>query len=219
MNSYWDGLWDVVKQMGGKEAKSFDITLPPPASVKFNEGLAKGVEIQLVDLDNPLAAGGLLSYNGNQVLVYIPDQGASLDSVLKNPAIGKKFHVSHCKTLEWMQAQNRNHRYVATNNTSGIFDLTDQTGDRRARGALTVCKNCLKHVNYQDYLGRERERATIFKNFSLIEFFSTFSSLFKYPYTRNNLDRQNMSLDAGDSSNELPSILETRFCSTCNMIL
>jgi len=219
MTADWKDLWGLVRQMGAEEAKSFDITLPPPQSVVYNEGLSKGVEIQLADLDDPLNAGGLLSYNGSQVLVYIPDQGGSLYSVLSNPESGKKFHVSHCSTLTSMQTQNRNHRYVATNDTSGIFDLTGWAGERKERGALTVCRNCLKHVNYQDYLGRYRERTSIFRNFNLIEFFSSYSSLFKYPYTSSWNKSQASSYGINEAAAEWSVVNSPRTCSKCKVSL
>lgn len=205
--------------MGAKESRGFDITLPPPKVLKPNEGLAKGVEIQLEDLDGSQAAGGLLSYKGNQVLVYIPDQGNSLASVLKNPVSGKKFHVSHCSTLTSMQTQNRNHRYVATNDTSGMFDLTDWTGSEKARGALTVCRNCLKYVNYQDYRGRSSEQTKIFRSFSLIEFFSTYSSLFKHPYTRSKRVSRNTSLAVSETHGEWSTSQAAMACSNCAVTL
>ncbi len=201
--------------MGAKEARGFDLTLPPSKPLTHNEGLSKGVKIELEDLDSSQAAGGLLSYKGNQVLVYIPDQGNNLAGVLKNPESGKKFHVSHCSTLDWMQAQNNNHRYVATNDTSGMFDLTGGKGTEKARGELSVCKNCLKHLNYQDYRGRNHEQKKIFNSFSLIEFFSTYSSLFKHPYTRSGRVRRNHAQAVGETQGEWSASQAPTVCSNC----
>lgn len=180
----WDSIWLLVDEMGAKRVKKFDISLPPPKSIVIQEGLSKGVDINLEDLDDEISVGGLLSYKGRQVLVYIPDQGSSVASVLRNPESGKRFHVCNCATLKSMHANNKDSRYVATNDTSGIFELTNWTGTEKARGALTVCRNCLRQLNYQDYLGRYKERTQIYKSFNLTEFFSTYSSLFKYKYAQ-----------------------------------
>ena len=219
MTSEWKGLWGLVQEMGADESKGFDITLPPPRSVEYNEGLSKGVEIQLAQLDSPVNSGGLLSFNGSQVLVYIPDQGTSSHSVLSDPEKGKRYHVSHCSTLTSMQSQNRDHRYVATNDTSGIFELTGWGGTAKERGALTVCRNCLKHINYQDYLGRYRERTNIYRKFSLVEFFSTYSSLFKYPYKISKNGRQGREYAINEAAADWSVVSTPRTCNKCRVIM
>lgn len=219
MTSNWQELWGLVQQMGAERVKDIDITLPPPQSNTFHDGLAKGVEVRLEDIDSRQSSGELLSVDGRQVLVYIPDQGNSLASVLRNPESGKRFHVSHCSTLRSMLSQNRNHRYVATNDTSGMFNLTDWTGTEKARGRLSVCKNCLNHINYQDYSGRYKERTKIFRSFNLIEFFSTYSSLFKYPYASTRNVRQAGNVAVAEAAGEWSTVITPRACSKCSVTL
>lgn len=200
MSEQWSTLWSLVREMGAREVRDLDISLPTPESVKFSEGLSRGVEISLSNLDPSSETGGLISVDGMQALVYIPDQGGSLDSVLRNPEKGKKFHISHCSTLISMASKNMNHRYVATNDTSGIFNLTDSAGSRRERGKLSVCRNCLKFMNFNNYRLEYEQRNSIYKSFDLSEFFSTYSSLFRNSYREADSDLLEFSKGARPSS-------------------
>lgn len=152
--------------------------------------LQKGVEITLDKLENPDRRGGLLSINGHQVLLYIPDQGSKFDSVLQNSIEGKRVHIADCSTLDYMRLKNRFHqRYVATNDITEIYDIFEITenGKKIARSKLHVCKNCLKRINYRGYrIGRNRKHK-IFSEFNMAEFFSEYSSVFKeLPKSHNN---------------------------------
>jgi len=186
MTSDFDRLWQQVREMGAKQIRPDDLVLePPPSVVPKVDSVGKkiSVAIELDELDTWQNNGGLLSYQGSQVLVYIPDQGSRLYDVLKDPSVGTKFHVSHCSTLDWMARQNRNHRYVATNDTSGVFSLEGNHYSEPQKGRLKICKNCLKHLNYQGYTDAKSDRYKIFDQFVLTQFFATFSSLFRYPYS------------------------------------
>lgn len=221
MATIWGDLWRLADQMGADRIEDFNLALPPPSTIEIEDGqLAEGLEIDLEDLDEPISVGGLLSYKGRQVLVYIPDQGGSLAGVLKRPETGKKFHVSHCSTLSSMESKNKNHRYVATNDTSGLFNLRNWSGSEQAKGELTVCRNCLNHLNYKDYSGRHDLRNHIFKIFNLIEFFSTYSSLFKYKYAKHSKSGRGYSLyQVSELASDWTVVSEERSCGNCNVTL
>lgn len=149
-----------------------------------NEGLSRGIEIELDRLE---PVGGVLSIQGRQVLLYIPDQGGSIDSVINDGSKGKRFHIANCSTLHKMRTQNRIERYLVTNNLTGDFDVygngESQHVARKGTARLVVCRNCLKHLNYKGYKNSSATGPTkneIFKNFKLSEFFARHSTLFRY---------------------------------------
>lgn len=222
MTSDFDKLWQKVKEMGGEPIRPDSFVLEPPPSVVpkvDSTGEAISIAIELDQLDGRQNNGGLLSYQGSQVLVYIPDQGSKLHAVLKNPSDGTKFHVSHCTTLDWMAEQNRNHRYVATNDTSGIFELKGGHYSKPQKGRLNICKNCLKLLNYQGYSDQISNRNLIFDRFDLTQFFATFSSLFRYPYARRyRAEAQSHSDQPYKATFREPVAINTN-CSRCHVSL
>src|SRR5690606_19789276 len=114
--------------------------------------LASGKEISIDEID---FSGLVASYQGRQVLLYIPDHGHRLDEVLAGRDEGKKFHVTDCRTLDTMRRHNRFSRYFATNDLSGEFTYHgrsqyDRTR-REGRANLKVCKNCTHHLNSKGY--------------------------------------------------------------------
>lgn len=146
-----------------------------PIEIKLKKG---GIDIGSFDeIDwEPVA-----SYQGHQILFYIPDQGWRIDEVVENPSQGKKFHMSWCKTLDSMKRNGRIERYKATSNLSGRFDVFGlserESGEVRTKVELKVCKNCLSNINYKQY---ESNRHEVFQNFSIPEFFEHYSSYFEH---------------------------------------
>ena len=143
--------------------------------------LSEGKEVQLEDLD---VVNGLLSVEGRQVLLFIPDQHAPVDVVQAFPEKGKRFHVADCKTLQDMRARGRFQRYLATNKLDGMFLITgaDSAGRyREVESELRVCMNCLEVVNYRDYAHKSHggERRSVWREFEIAEFFNTFSTSFR----------------------------------------
>ena len=68
----FDALWEQVSKMGGETADFSIDDLIIPVDAIDAELSEKGIEVKLDDLDS---TGGLLSYKGRQILLYIPDQG------------------------------------------------------------------------------------------------------------------------------------------------
>jgi len=178
--SIWDALEQSVARMGTSTRVPIDFSLAPADLPRLDDALRQGIEIDIDELDDSRAHGGLLGYQGAQILLYIRDQTPrDLDAVLRDSSIGKRYHVAHCSTLRKMKRQNRFERYVATNDVSGEFDLRDgdHRGARTARGALDVCKNCLRFLNYRAY---RTDSTNVFLGFGLPAFFATYSTLFDH---------------------------------------
>lgn len=142
--------------------------------------LREGKEIRLDDLDDTLA---LLSVRGRQVVLYIKDHTNKFDAAIQDGRQGNRFHIAHCQALEEMRRKNRYQRYVATNRLDGLFPIEDASElggkPRMGEARLRVCKYCLQRLNYKnstDYAARQKN----FETFSFTEFFSHYSTCFKY---------------------------------------
>ena len=167
-------LFANVRKMGVKEWLDF--------SVDFNSKLieievgeletTKGLEVPLggIDID---PQSGVFTYQGKHIVLFIPDHSFNYDEVILNPeGLGKKYHLTDCSTLEKMRSTGRFNRYHATRNRTGVFRIFGITG-QESEVSLSVCKNCLSKLNYQDY---NRNRARVFEQFSLEEFFTYYET-------------------------------------------
>jgi 5-methylcytosine-specific restriction endonuclease McrA len=176
-------LWQLADMIGAVRKE-----LPIAVSDRIeltDEQLELGVEVTLDDLQD---IGGLLSVDGRQVLLYIPDQGSNILAVKAgNRDVGKKFHVAHCSTLESMKNKGRFERYIATNRLDGKFHVhgTDMFGIEveEKEAELYVCQVCLNMLNYQD-ARTKRAAKSIRETFDLGYFFETYASVFPYRPTR-----------------------------------
>ena len=157
---------------------------PDPRTRKAREqvlsDLARGVALRGLD-DVKSDVGGLLTYKGEQILLYIKDNTHVDPKVLENnPSSGKRFHITECGTLENMRRQGRFERYVITNRTDGMFRVDWRDHDTGECGetelALRVCKNCLSNIGYQGYtFGRD----DIWENFDINQFFMYYATFFR----------------------------------------
>lgn len=142
--------------------------------------LETGIEVHIDDVST---VGGLLTYAGQQVLLYIRDN-TSREGVLEDPESGNRFHVAYCRTLDEMREKNRYERYVSTTRRDGIFtiDYTMRNGQvGTTEGRLCVCKNCLAFLSYNGYPARKDE---VWNGFDLNEFFGMYSTFFPVRPTR-----------------------------------
>lgn len=175
-------LWGCVHAMG---AEKLDFNLGEVWSnddLELDAELDRGKDIDLAEVDS---VEGLLNYHGRQVLLFIPDHGQRVEKAIDQPSQGNKFHISDCEMLEKMRQRNRFERYKVTNNVSGIFEIfgTSRYTNGVVEGAvaLNVCKYCLRKLNFKDADNVSvSARNQIVNEFSLEEFFSTYSSLFRY---------------------------------------
>ena len=172
-------LWREVRRLSDEPA-DFDWT-PGIALDPIDIELRKGKEIQLSDLQ---VVNGLLSVEGRQVLLFIPDQYKAIEVVQSDPEEGRRFHVSDCKTLRKMKASGRLERYIVTNRLDGVFEITgnNHRGESASCEArLMVCKNCLEAVNFGNYLHQAYgAKQGIWYGFEIAEFFNEFSTSFRH---------------------------------------
>lgn len=148
----------------------------PISKIDYELAQGKDVELKDVDIDS-----GLLSCKGRQVILYIKDHGSMTQSAINIPYSGKKFHLADCSTLKDKRSKGRFERFVATNDTSGEFLISGDGIEGKA--ILRICQNCLSTLNYKGWSTGE-ERSKILNNFSMAEFFSTYSSFFPHMPSR-----------------------------------
>jgi len=185
-------LHRCAEQMG-TENVDFAINMTSSPMNPIDIALGDGLEISIGDVSTD---GGLLSYEGRQVLLFIKDHGRRVTDALADGKKGRRFHIADCKTLVEMRSKNRFERYFVTNDLSGKFEITgfDQLTNQKVIGTarLKVCKNCLEKLNYEGYkAGKSLSLNKIWNDFSIDEFFIDYSSCFKYlPHHMKNDDAQ-----------------------------
>lgn len=179
IRSDFSALWAEVDKISKNRVKFFltqGLPFREPIDLELDGG--KEITLEEVDFSGPVAA-----VQGRQVLLYIPDHGFNFDKAMASGEDGNKFHVTFCKTLENMKSKNRFERYYATNNLSGVFQITGMKfGHQEDTGAtsLIVCKNCLNRLNYKNASKNARVRQEVTDKFNIPAFFETYSSCFMY---------------------------------------
>lgn len=144
--------------------------------------LEEGKEIPISEIER--AHGGLLTYKGEQVVLYIKDTHQDRDTLLYDQENARKFHIAECRTLDHMRHDGRFERYVATTNTSGVFKVEATEKFTRSTEELEVplyvCKNCLTALDWKQYTSQGRQKKQGLRdNFSLDDFFAEFSTFFR----------------------------------------
>lgn len=191
IRSDFSELWESVRRMGSHNVE-FDIQATYSSDFILDRELSsiEGRSIELEDLE---LEQGVLSVEGRQVLLFIPDHGRNIDDVLSGREEGRKFHVADCRTLESMRQQKRFNRYKATYNISGRFHIYGvsytQGVNREGEAELKVCRNCLSYLNYRGYgSGSGGDKEKVYRQFDIAEFLSTYSTLFKFMPDRQGLE-------------------------------
>lgn len=189
IKSDFSELWDSVRLMGDHSVNfelQAEYATGPEIDGELSSTVGRDVDLDDLDVDN-----GVLSVEGRQVLLFIPDHGSGIDDVIAGRQEGRKFHVADCQTLESMRLKKRFNRYKATYNTSGMFRIygvTNPGGQHREEDVeLHVCKHCLSYLNYKGYASAAySEKSTVYGNFDIAEFLSAYSTLFgSMPSPRN----------------------------------
>ena len=173
-------LQAVKAQIGATESqwKLGSSSLNPREQILID--LQEGIEIELDEVD--IAPGGLLTYKGEQIILYIKDTNKSEEVNLYYPEESTRFHLSDCKTLREMKSKGRFERYIVTQRQDGKFKVdwkdfdTGEMGEVEAE--LKVCKNCLTSLNYNNYKDKKIERNTIWTNFAIDSFLRDYSTFF-----------------------------------------
>ena len=141
--------------------------------------LEEGKEIPLEDVETSF--GGLLSYKGEQIVLYIKDTRQDRFTLLHDIEKSRRFHVFDCRTLDEMKGKGKFERYVVTTRKDGRFlvEATDSiTGSvEEIEAPLAVCMNCLKELKWKGWISLKQSR-DIWENFSLHDFFAEFATFF-----------------------------------------
>jgi hypothetical protein len=130
-----------------------------------------GIEIESLD-EIEFRADKTLGYKGQRVLIYIRDVNHYREEI-RLP----KFHIATCETLEKMWKNKRSERYVLYRRENGVFKVNvmkDGKIDVRHE-KLDVCRNCLTHLNWDNYKETKSLRDGIVYDFSISKYFE------KYP--------------------------------------
>ena len=177
----FSALKEAARRLGATDT-GFTVSIRSRPIDPIDQELVRGKTIKL---QNVGGTQGLLSYEGRQVLLYIPDHGPNIDAAIENPERGRRFHVAECRTLDDMRRKGRFDRYVVTNDLSGIFPVHGTSFSakipREANVELLVCQNCLKYLNYSGFrTARGAGKRKIWTDFSIGKFFEVYSSFFKH---------------------------------------
>lgn len=201
---------DGAKKPGWPQPEFIDTS--PPVEEHIPVG---GKEIEsLEDLE---ASEGLLSWKGQQVLLYIQDHRSKFQAAMERGIAGNKVHVAMCTKLEEMRSAGRFDRYVITRDHSDQFRITGrQWGDEEEIGQtdLKVCKFCLHKLNYDGY---SKRKAKVFENFSFKVFFQKYDSFFPYHPKRESGTREGYSPDWKEISRNY-RLSQGYRCESCGLV-
>lgn len=190
----------------------------------LNQGMILGKDVQLDEIDG---SNGVLNYDGHQVMLYIPDQGGNISSVLQDGKQkgARRVHVAECKTIIGMRERGRfNDRYDVISRVDGFFSVFG--GDYHSRkelkgdADLAVCQNCLVLLNHNNFsqLGWS-EKNQLINSFSYSKFFEAYSSYFKsLPQSTAGFRAGNYTSDWSSISSKLRSDLDY-CCEQCGVDL
>ncbi|HDR1805306.1 TPA: HNH endonuclease [Pasteurella multocida] len=193
---------DIDLSKGESLSNDFDIT------IQSRQGFE--VDINLVQLTH-----GVFSYDGKQVLLFIPHHSQQrFDLTLQDPSSGNKYHVTDCQKLEEMKATGRFARYHVTTNKDGFFEINDGIS-RKEEVRLNVCKYCLIKLNYKNYT---QNRVKVFKEFNLDDFFAEYQTYFKKVPEYKNQDKIGYTKNWKEISENYRKAKQYR-CENCNVNL
>lgn len=137
-----------------------------------------GIDIAIDDV--VVDARGLLSYQGQRVLIYIKDTRQTEFTLLNERENSKRFHFRECRKILEMKQINRFARYVAIARDDGLFPVFSTEIDgtsRELEAPLGPCKYCLREHNYEDYASQTvGNKKRIWSAFAVAKFFEQFSS-------------------------------------------
>ena len=190
-------LKELKERMGAGDS---DWRLHPESSPRGEllDDLAKGIVVDNIQevYEGPC---GLLTYKGEQVLLYIKDTQSTRWTLENEPEKSRRFHIAECKTLEDMRNAGRFERYVVTRRTDGWFkaDWRDKKERGTTEARLKVCMNCLDAISWQGYnqrywdtifsLKTRRKNKEIWENFSIEECLMEYSTFFPFRPSRTDI--------------------------------
>lgn len=112
-------------------------------------------------------SGALLEYKGRKVCAYIRDQKVTVN--FYNRTSRYKYHLTNCETLQYMKSYGREHRYLVTQRSDGLFEAHDLTTQPIETGKvkMKLCYNCMTQL---------RIKGLYFSPFSLKEYYKKYDS-------------------------------------------
>lgn len=171
----------LMVRMGAQES---DWEIIDPGLIgrkKVIDELKEGKEIPLEAVSTSF--GGLLTYQGEQVVLYIKDTRQDRRTLLDDPENSRRFHIADCRTLDDMRRKGRFERYVVTIRKDGKFlvEATDPITREveELEAPLKVCRNCLTALNWEGYDDLRLKQYQIWREFTLEDFFAEFSTFFR----------------------------------------
>ncbi len=169
----------AIEKMGAK-LERYDLVLrkPDPLSELVLNLETHGIEVKLEDVE--INSGGLLSFKGLHVVLYIKDHRHYVSQSLEGRS-SYKFHVAECQKLDEMKKEGRFERYVVSRNVSGQFLVVGNNYGAEIEGLakLDVCRYCLRKLNYENYRNKSKfDRDIIVNGFDIADFFGKYSSFF-----------------------------------------
>lgn len=152
----------------------FTFSIDKKDYIVWEDPLKQGKEISANDAKFKIEENSSFSYNGQKVIIYINNQ------LIQYKDKGYKFHLAWCRTLDSMKQRGVFNKYVVSTNTDGFFRIKYISNNEVVEEKiekLNVCKNCLATLNWKKYNESSyKEKMNIYENFSLNEFFDTFSN-------------------------------------------
>ena len=163
-------LDDLLNKIGAKEVNNYNfeekIIIP---DANFTLELKKYPELEIKIIESLIQADkNFFSIDGRPCVLYIP-----YGDLERMPV----FHVTKCSSVNSMYEKGRMRRYVATDDTSGIFKAYIASSWRKRDYELKyiklkVCKTCLTSLNYKGYRKlSDKAKQEVVDNFNLQEFF------------------------------------------------
>lgn len=175
-------LAHLIVRMGAASSQWAPNNEPLDVLKLLRAELAEGKEIPLSEVK--VSFGGLLTYQGEQVVLYIKDTRQERYTLLHDREAARRFHIAECRTLDRMRHEGRFERYVVTTSRNGLFlvEATDHlTGSvEELEAPLGVCRNCLSELDWKRYGDLSSNvKKLIWNEFSLDDFFAEFATFFR----------------------------------------
>ena len=129
-----------------------------------------GIDVPFGDV--VIGPGGLLTYKGEQVLLYIRREE-------------RRFHIMDCNTLQEMRRKGVFEKYVIATRTDGLFLIHREnsiSGEiEEDEVELKVCKNCLRMMNWRGYADTWSypKKKKIWIEFDISDFFAEYATVFQ----------------------------------------
>jgi len=174
-------LDELVLKMGASRSNWMLGGQSPTPRILIPPDLIGGIEVDIGAVGN---IGGLLEYDGKQVLLYIKDTKKDFETLKYYPEKSQRFHIAECRTLDEMRSGGRFNRYHVANRLDGKFNCgwfdysTGEEGEIDAE--LKVCKNCLEALSWGGYSPNKsrEERNSIWYRFDIANFLREFETVF-----------------------------------------